>query len=135
MVAPLQRMFGIDVTYSVWMLAAPAFAAAALVGRTFGSFRWRERSVLVQELIIPAGSPLVGMALESVCEEYDVRGFHRGRYLDGGAGRASVGTIDAGSRVVFLGTSDAMRRIANVTRCEDEDDEAPESQVSPPVVA
>ncbi|HQP38697.1 MAG TPA: NAD-binding protein [Polyangiaceae bacterium] len=126
MVQPLQKMFGIDVTYSVWMLAAPAFAAAALVGRTFGSFRWKQRSVLVQELIVPPESPIVGHPLEQVCEQYDVRAFFRGRFLDGGQGQASIGIIESGARVVFLGTSDAMRRIANVARPAD--DEAPDSE-------
>ncbi|MBI5535557.1 MAG: NAD-binding protein [Deltaproteobacteria bacterium] len=126
MVQPMQKMFGIDVTYSMWMLAAPAFAAAALVGRTFGSFRWKARSVLVQELVVPEGSPIVGQHLEQVCSQYDVRGFLRGKFLDGGSGRASVGALEPGARVVFLGTSDAMRRIANVTRIDE--DEPPESR-------
>ncbi len=121
MVTPVQKMFSIDVTYSVWMLAAPAFAAAALVGRTFGAFRWKQRSVLVQELAVPAGSPLVARAFEDVCAEYDVRGFIRGRSLDGGKGAASEGPIRQGDRIVFLGTSDAMRRIADVARLDDED--------------
>jgi Trk K+ transport system NAD-binding subunit len=130
---PIQKMFGIDVTYSMWMLAAPAFAAAALVGRTFGAFRWKQRSVLVQELVVPATSALVGQRLEQVCADYDVRAFLRGRYLDGGAGRASVGTIEAGARVVFLGTSDAMRRIADVTRTDDDEpvDDLPGASETP----
>lgn len=71
---PMQKMFGIDVTYSMWRLAAPAFASAALVGRTFGAFRWKDRSVLVQELVVPEGSPIVGQKLEQIWSQYDVRG-------------------------------------------------------------
>jgi Trk K+ transport system NAD-binding subunit len=122
MVAPMQKMFGIDVTYSMWSLAAPAFASAALVGRTFGAFRWKERSVLVQELVVPEGSPIVGQRLEDIWTQYDVRGFVRGRSLDHGKGGASVGSIEAGARVVFLGTSDAIRRIANVARTDEIED-------------
>jgi hypothetical protein len=73
----------------------------------------------VQELVIPAASPIVGQRLEHVCAKYDVRGFLRGRFLDGGTGQASVGRIEPGARVVFLGTSDAMRRIADVTRIDE----------------
>jgi Trk K+ transport system NAD-binding subunit len=127
MVGPLQKMFSIDVTYSVWMLVAPAFAAAALVGRTFGAFRWKDRSVLVQELVVPPTSPLVGKPFETMCAEFDVRGFVRGRVLDGGAGLASEGPIQPASRIAFLGTSDAMRRIADVARlCDSEESHDPE---------
>jgi Trk K+ transport system NAD-binding subunit len=122
MVQPMQKMCGIDVTYSMWSLAAPAFASAALVGRTFGAFRWKERSVLVQELVVPEGSSIVGQKLEEVWTQYDVRGFVRGRSLDHGKGGASVGVVEAGARVVFLGTSDAIRRIANVARTDEIED-------------
>jgi Trk K+ transport system NAD-binding subunit len=113
---PMQKMFGIDVIYSMWSLAAPAFAAAALVGRTFGAFPWKGRSVLVQELQVPPDSPIAGKRLEDVCAQYDIRGFVRGRVLDGGEGLASAGVVRTGDRVVFLGTSEAMRRVANAVR-------------------
>jgi len=129
---PMQKMFGIDVTYSMWRLAAPAFASAALVGRTFGAFRWKGRSVLVQELVVPEVSPIVGQKLEQIWSEYDVRKFIRGRSLDHGKGGASVGVIEAGARVVFVGTSDAIRRIANVTRTEEIDDAPRGSTVGSP---
>jgi len=104
---PMHSMFGVDVTYSVWSLAAPAFAAAAIVGKTFGSFPWKDRAILVHEINVQASSPLIGQRLEEICEQYDLRGFFRNRRAD-----TDRGEIKQSDRIVVLGVSDAMRRLA-----------------------
>jgi Trk K+ transport system NAD-binding subunit len=104
---PMRTMFGVDVTYSVWSLAAPAFAAAAIVGKTFGSFPWKDRAILVHEIHVQSDSPLIGQRLEEICEQYDLRGFFRSRTTE-----TDRGEIRFEDRIVVLGVSDAMRRLA-----------------------
>lgn len=64
----VERRLELGATRSVAMLAAPAFAAAALARRTEIIFPVGRRVVLFSELTVPAGSALIGRRLRSLDE-------------------------------------------------------------------
>ncbi|WP_051580600.1 potassium channel family protein [Pseudonocardia acaciae] len=62
----VQETFGIDVSRSVSFLAAPAFAAAMQQRQVLTTIPVGRRVLLVAEIPIPAGCPLVGVRLGTV---------------------------------------------------------------------
>jgi Trk K+ transport system NAD-binding subunit len=69
----VQRAFGITISRSVSFLAAPAFADAMLERDVVGSIPIGRRLLLVSEVPVNAGSPLIGSPLSAVADNGDAR--------------------------------------------------------------
>lgn len=69
----IQRVFGIGVTRSVSHLAAPTFAAAMLDREVLATLPVARVALMVAEVAVAAGSPLVGQPVSAVNQPHLVR--------------------------------------------------------------
>ena len=69
----VQRTFGITISRSVSYLAAPAFVAAIVERQVIGTIAVGRRALLIAEIPVAPGSPLVGQQLAELNEQGEAR--------------------------------------------------------------
>lgn len=107
----IERKAGLGLTRSVSMLAAPAFAAAAMGRRFEVVVPIGRRVLLFTELTVPAGSPAVGRSIGSVAGAESLRVLAIRRQADWSWQVSDGDLIAAGDQLAVVATRAGLARL------------------------
>ncbi len=103
----VQRAFGRMTSKSVSYLAAPAFVTAMLEREVIGTIPVKRRVLLLADVPVEEGSPLIGLTLGQLEREGGVRVVA----LDGGSRPAADTEVEPGQRLIVVATRVGLSRM------------------------